>query len=623
MARASVRSIGVYLAVAAAVPIAALGWLALRTLEQEREAARQRAHERLEIAGGRAALGLERELQSIEQRLAAGTAAGVRLDARGVVPQGAGARVLYQPFDAPALPAIDLAAGEVEEFQHGDLQAAGVAYAEAARTADPRRRAAALAALARVRKKAGDRAAARAGYDQLETLGQADIAGQPAALAAMQARARLFDEAGDVRARDAESRALADALAAGRWPLDRATFEMYRGLLARWQAPVPRAADVAMTEAAAQLWHAWRRGELAGQGRRLWPVDGVYVLALWTATTDAALVHLEPADALAARADAQAAEHHVAIALATPEGRPVVGTAAAGGVSLMPMTTRLPFVVTATASPADTADDARTRPTAATGALVVAMVLIAAAAYGLFRAMRRELRLAEQQADFVAAVSHEFRTPLTSMRHLTDVLASRRDLPEERRGEYYALLTRETSRLHRLVEGLLSFGRIEAGRYAWQIEPIDPGVLVADVADEFRREPAAAAHAVTCDIAPGLPTILADREALARVLWNLLENAAKYSEAGAAISIAASPEADAVALAVTDQGRGIAGADRDRIFQRFVRGDDVRRDGIGGVGLGLALARRIVDAHGGAIRVESAPGRGSTFTVLLPVTGHS
>jgi signal transduction histidine kinase len=215
-------------------------------------------------------------------------------------------------------------------------------------------------------------------------------------------------------------------------------------------------------------------------------------------------------------------------------GAPAFGERQPGAVTLGPGETGLPFVL-AVAANGDPRVGDTTRRTFLIAGLTLAIGLMLAASYGLDRITRREMLLARQQNDFVAAVSHEFRTPLTSMRHLTDLLVSRNIKSDERKAHYYALLAGETERLHRLVESLLSFGRIDAGAYAWQLETIDVSTLVTSVADEFRRE--TAGRPVRVEIEPELPDIRADGEALARALGNLLENAGKYSGPEAPIEI--------------------------------------------------------------------------------------
>jgi signal transduction histidine kinase len=298
------------------------------------------------------------------------------------------------------------------------------------------------------------------------------------------------------------------------------------------------------------------------------------------------------------------------------DGQIVVGRATAGALSLNPADTRLPFMLSVSASAGF--DGADRQPAILISGLLAAFTLMLAAAYVLYRTTMREIAVARQQSDFVSTVSHEFRTPLTSMRHLTELLASGAVASDERKADYYELLSHETERLHRLVESLLSFGRMTAGAYAWQLQAIDPRDLLEGIAAEFRREPMARGRELVCEIETNLPRLELDRDALSRAIWNLLENAAKYSPPGTLICLFARRNGAFVRLGVGDQGVGIPAAEQQAVFQKFVRGAGAKRAGIGGVGIGLALVRQIVEAHGGTVQVESEPGRGSTFTLVIP-----
>jgi two-component system phosphate regulon sensor histidine kinase PhoR len=202
------------------------------------------------------------------------------------------------------------------------------------------------------------------------------------------------------------------------------------------------------------------------------------------------------------------------------------------------------------------------------------------------------------------------------MRHLTELLVTGNVTSDERKSHYYALLARETERLHRMVESLLSFGLIDAGAHPWRLEEVEVKGLVSRLVDEFRRD--ARGRPVRVEVDDGLPAIDADAEALFRALWNLLENAIKYSGATGQIRIFARRSGDSVLLGVQDNGIGIPASEQTRVFQKFVRGDEARRAGVRGVGIGLALVKRIVEAHGGSVRLESEVGRGSTFTLVIP-----
>jgi two-component system phosphate regulon sensor histidine kinase PhoR len=220
------------------------------------------------------------------------------------------------------------------------------------------------------------------------------------------------------------------------------------------------------------------------------------------------------------------------------------------------------------------------------------------------------------QSEFVAAVSHEFRSPITALTHLTDLLETG-EPPADRRPTYYRALARETRRLREMVENLLDFGRIEAGRYRYKPEPLDPAGFVRAVVDEFRDQPAAAGREITLDVEGAAAPLALDREAMRRAVWNLLDNAAKYSPAGSPIRARVASENGWTAIGVEDRGCGVAPEDRKRIFQKFVRGGR-RADSVKGAGIGLAMAQAIVRAHEGKIELESRPGEGSRFTILLP-----
>ena len=592
----------------------ALAWLGVRMLAQDRDIERQRSREALEVAAGRLALDIDRRLQEIEDRLARGV--GVRLLTTGLESDGQIA-ILYQPESPPEIirPAA-LKEVEAAEFQRRDLATVAIAYRRMAAASDPAARAAALVGLGRVLRQQRDRDGALRAYRDLEQLGPVAVGGQPAGLMALQGLCKVFEEAGDHDAHVRAAQDLAKALSAGGWPIDRATFDLYADMTARWGASPPAGEVVARTDAAIELWRAWRRNDLAPRGRRVMRTGPAPLLAVWIGGPEHPVASLIATSELDAWLKAPVGGVPLIASISDLDGEPILGRPAPSAISLPPGETRLPFVLRASAD--ESAGGALTRRVVVIGGLMVTCVLMLAAAYGVYRATTRELMVARQQSDFISAVSHEFRTPLTSMRHLTDILATRGVTSEERRSHYYQLLANETERLHRMVEGLLSFGRIEAGGYAWQLEPVSAVDLVRTIVEEFQKESAARDRVVTFDAKDEVPLIQADRDALLRAVWNLLENAIKYSEAPAPIRVSVSCNGGCVLLSVSDKGIGIPPAERERIFQKFVRGADAKRAGVRGVGIGLALVKRIAEAHGGAVRLESRVGDGSTFTIALP-----
>lgn len=609
------RRLPVLLAAATLIPAIVLVWLGVRLLQQDRELDRQRQRERLEVAAGRVALEIDRWLQDLEADLVAGH--GIRLHKGGIEPATHGP-ILFQPADGPATqpsPA-EIARIEIEEFQRRNLTHAEAAYRRLSTSGEVDVRAAALIGLGRVLRAQRQFDGARRAYDDLARLGPVIVAGQPADLVARQGRARTFESGRDSTALHREVEKLAQVLYAGRWPIDRSTFELYRDLVVQWDGPAPPAIDVARSEAAADLWRMWQRGDLDVRGRRLVQQGSLRMLVLWASSTDQAMVRVVADTEMFTTWGPLWRAQGLDVALSSIEGQPIVGEHVAGGITLAPSDTRLPFILTASFAAGD--DSANTRRQLFLIGLVAAVLLTLGASYALYRTTTREIALARQQADFVSSVSHEFRTPLTSMRHLTELLASRSITSEERKQHYYELLAHETERLHRMVDSLLSFGRMSAGAYAWQLESAEIGDLVSAVVDEFRRDAAAEHRTVTSEVDAELPGIRADREALCRALWNLLENAAKYSETTAPIHVFARRQGETVLVGVQDAGAGIPASEHKRIFQKFVRGDDATRAGVRGVGIGLALVTRIAEAHGGSVRLESEPGRGSTFTLVLP-----
>ena len=236
-----------------------------------------------------------------------------------------------------------------------------------------------------------------------------------------------------------------------------------------------------------------------------------------------------------------------------------------------------------------------------------------------WRLIRRELALVQMQADIVAAVSHEFRSPLTSMRQVSAALSEGRVQDEERKQTYYKALARATERLHRLVEALLDFGRIESGAMEYRMQALDLAAVVSGVAGEFGREAGEKGFAVHADIPSHPVPVKGDAEALGRALWNLLDNAVKYSGVSREVRINLSRNGTQAFVSVADRGLGIPSDEQREVFRKFFRGAASRQGRIHGTGIGLAMVAHIVRAHRGRVSVESKPGAGSTFTIQLPV----
>jgi len=279
-----------------------------------------------------------------------------------------------------------------------------------------------------------------------------------------------------------------------------------------------------------------------------------------------------------------------------------------------PAQTRLPWVLAVAAS--NSSDGFAVRRQLLLLLLAVVALLTLAGGYFCLRALRREFALARMQSDFVSAVSHEFRTPLTSMRLITEAPEDDRVPDPVRLRDSYRSLSRSTQRLHRLVEDLLDFRRMESGAIEYRMRSLDAAETVRNVTEEFRKEVEERGFRVRVQVEEGA-RIKADESALGRALWNLLDNAAKYS--GGSQDIDVSLQRDGCRVSVTDRGIGIAPAEQTQLFAKFYRGEDAKRSGIGGTGIGLAMVAQIAAAHRGRVSVTSEPGHGSTFTMSLPV----
>ena len=239
--------------------------------------------------------------------------------------------------------------------------------------------------------------------------------------------------------------------------------------------------------------------------------------------------------------------------------------------------------------------------------------------YFIARAIRRESETMRMQSDFVSAVSHEFRTPLTSVRQLSELLAHGRVPTEERKNLYYKTLLRESARLERLVEGLLNFGRMEAGARQYHFEELDASSLVHRVVAEFAPQLEAQGRRIELSGAEMPLKIDADPEAIGVALRNLVDNAIKYSPGHPTVWIDWGPfqSLRCDPRARPGSGHSRIGAQKDLPPVR-ARAAPPLSTNAKGSGVGLAMVRHIVAAHGGEITVSSEAGQGSVFTMLLP-----
>jgi signal transduction histidine kinase len=237
--------------------------------------------------------------------------------------------------------------------------------------------------------------------------------------------------------------------------------------------------------------------------------------------------------------------------------------------------------------------------------------------------VRRELKLSRLKSDFVANVSHELKTPLALIRLFAETLELGRVPTEEKKQQYHRIINKESRRLTQLINNILDFSRIEAGRKEYRLVRTDLAAVVRDVVDAYRFPIEHQGFTLDLAVAEELPEMETDPEALSQALINLLNNAIKYSPEKKTIAVSVRREGDRVLVSVADRGIGIPKAEQKRIFEKFYRVESSLVHTTKGSGLGLALVQHIAEAHGGRVELVSAPGEGSTFTLSLPVRSEA
>lgn len=651
------RLLSLFLSITLALAVG-LVWLGWRILQQDRALEGQRIQQRLAQAADLASANLSHGLASLEQSVgalsvlpdpllareaprAAKQLAGdalivvFRPDAVAAFPSS---RLLYYPELHNALPLRShaFAAAENFEFRQKDYSKAAALYRQLTLSRDKAIRAGAWLRVARVLRKMGRPDSALAAYHDLAGLDPVTVGELPAGLVALTARCEMLADLKRNRELAQEANALELDLESGRWKLTQASFLFYDQELSGWLGPPGRRSvkhgglrsELALSAATESLWQEWqsiRQREAVPSGRRSLWVNGQSVFLLWRGTPER-LVGLVAGPGYFQqkwRGSFETLKQQGArVILTDVEGHTVLGQKPGMDDHMVTLTTDdtgLPWTLrVASADPAaDLAQLASRRRLILAGLGLLALVVLAGS-YFIGVAVARELEVARVQSDFVSAVSHEFRTPLASLLQLSELLADGRVSTEGQRHEYYRSLVRETQRLSRLVESLLDFGRMEAGERKYHFEPLKVSELVRRVTEEFGQEAAHRGYQIETSLDGDLPFVVGDREALGRALWNLLDNAVKYSPGCKTVWVEAGSRNGSVTIRVRDQGLGIGPEEKDQIFKKFVRAESARAAGAKGTGLGLAMVDRIARAQGGHVTVESEPGKGSTFTLLLP-----
>jgi len=256
-------------------------------------------------------------------------------------------------------------------------------------------------------------------------------------------------------------------------------------------------------------------------------------------------------------------------------------------------------------------------------ALVLVLGLTLFAGHLLWRDVRREARLAEMRSQFVSSVSHELKTPLATIRVFSEMMRLGDELDRDTQCQHLDTITQETARLSRLVDNVLAFARIEQGKQVYRTQSVALAGVIDAAARAIEYPARESGFQLEISADGDLPPVSGDRDALEQAVLNLLSNAMKYSGESRRIGLHLSRDESAALIRVVDHGIGIPNEEQTRIFERFYRVPSTENEHVPGTGLGLTLVDHIIKAHGGSVEVESAPGKGSTFTLRLPLGNHS
>jgi signal transduction histidine kinase len=609
-------------------------WLTLRLLEQDRRLELQHSHERLDQIADLGLAQLTDSLEDWESSLHELNTLPPTPALRGRFPRGATLIVvsekeiktypqrslLYTPV-LPTPPAeVPGVFDPVDELELREQQYNRAMALLKPLLVWPATRAGALLRLARIQYKASQPEAALDTYAKLAGQDSLTSSGLPYALLAASARCRILKELGREPEAQKEALSLRGSLLEGRWPISRETFEYHWTALNNLGLEVgqPPQDPVAFATLVAGLFTRWQNAHSQDSntaGKELQPDASLLV---WNATGKRVSALLEPPDWLMGNIKPPAGSGDIdfrLFPLTAPKGAGYTVTRSLAEVGIP---ARLEF---SSVQPISGAVSSR-RTLLMSGGVLTLMVILGAG-YVVYRAIDRELRVAQLQSDFVAAVSHEFRSPLTTLRTITELLVQHRIPDESRRQQSYAFLDHETTRLHRLVEDLLDFGRMESGRKQYHTEAHDAFQLVRATVADFTPQAEANGFRVEADLGSGknaaTATIQVDEEAFRRALRNLLENAMKYSPECRTVWVNGAVQDHRVLISIRDHGMGIDADEQQAIFQKFVRGNAAKKAGIKGTGIGLAMVQQIAEAMDGEIRLQSEVGVGSTFILELPL----
>jgi two-component system, OmpR family, phosphate regulon sensor histidine kinase PhoR len=248
----------------------------------------------------------------------------------------------------------------------------------------------------------------------------------------------------------------------------------------------------------------------------------------------------------------------------------------------------------------------------------ILLLVLAAAVWFVYRSVKKELELAQAKADFVSNVSHELRTPLALISMFAETLEMDRVKTEEKKKEYYSIISHESNRLGRIVNSILNFSKMEAGKRKFNFAEEDVNEVVVQVYQNYSYHLYNKGFDFEYEPGIDIPKIVIDREAVSEAIVNLLDNAVKYSNETKFIKMVIACENDFVFIEIQDKGIGISEEDQKKVFDKFYRVSSGLVHTTKGTGLGLSLVKQIMDAHKGEIDLKSKLGEGSSFKLLFP-----
>jgi len=251
--------------------------------------------------------------------------------------------------------------------------------------------------------------------------------------------------------------------------------------------------------------------------------------------------------------------------------------------------------------------------------ILTILVLLSFGTVLVVRTIAHEMEVLRIKSDFVSSVSHEFKTPITSIKALIERLQQGKVKSSHKKKEYYSVISQDADKLSSLVRNILDFSRVEEGRSEYIFRETDVAQLVEDEIENFKRDKIYAGIKIDLQISPNIPHLYVDRESFSLALNNLLENAVKFSLGEKEIFVKVTKDAENIIIEVEDKGMGIDSGEMDKIIDKFYQGKSATQQSIRGTGLGLTLVKHVMDAYEGKVLVKSKIGQGSTFSLVFPI----